>query len=147
MVAKTTYLERYLAGEEEPVWEVLQAQGDSVRVEPLHTDALAVARETMGRARYNIELLVSRLTTLGYRFGYDWWEEFDPDGYDALEVAEHPPIFAPPKPDVSRRIAELEALVGPVPLSLRAWYERIGAVNFVGVFPKQDATYLDGFTS
>lgn len=34
-----------------------------------------------------------------------------------------------------------------MPLSLRTWYEQVGAVNFVGLYPVQDATDPDGFTS
>jgi hypothetical protein len=37
---------------------------------------------------------------------------------------------------VLERIAKLEALAGPIPLSLRAWYETVGAVNLVGTAPE-----------
>jgi hypothetical protein len=49
MAARTTYLERYLAGEHEPVWAELQALGAAVRAEPLYSDALAVAHDTPSR--------------------------------------------------------------------------------------------------
>jgi hypothetical protein len=45
-----SYLERYLTGEHEQVWAELVALGAAVRDEPLYSDALAVARETMRRA-------------------------------------------------------------------------------------------------
>lgn len=67
-----TYLERYVAGECELVWAELQALGAAIREEPLYTDALAVARETMRRARANIEVLIPRLRAAGYDFGYGW---------------------------------------------------------------------------
>lgn len=72
MAAKTTYLERYLAGEHKQVWDELTALGAAVRAEPLYSDALAVARETMRRVRQNLELLVPRLVAVGYQFGYGW---------------------------------------------------------------------------
>jgi len=65
-----TYLERYRQGECENVWAELAALGGQVRQQPLALDALAVARETMTRARANMELLVQRLNTLGYRFAH-----------------------------------------------------------------------------
>jgi hypothetical protein len=72
MAARLTYLERYLAGEYEPVWAELQAVGAAVREEPLYGDALAVARETMRRVRENLEMLIPRLVKAGYQFGYGW---------------------------------------------------------------------------
>jgi hypothetical protein len=125
-----TYLERYIAGEHEHVWHELLAQGVAVREEPLYTDAWAVAVETMRRAHANIEVLAARLKTHGYTFGYCW--------AGALErsVARgQAPTFAPPPPNVGEQIAELERLTGPLPLSLRAFYTVVGAVNFVGTAP------------
>lgn len=48
------------------------ALGPAVREEPLCSDALAVVRETMRRARANIETLIPRLHESGYEFGYGW---------------------------------------------------------------------------
>jgi hypothetical protein len=110
-----TYFERYLAGEQEQVWAEIVAVGAAVREEPLYSDALAVARETMRRARHNIELLVERLQAIGYRFGYAWLAK---EGRFSKEA-----------------IAELEARVGTLPLSLRAWYEIVGTMDFVGEAP------------
>jgi hypothetical protein len=76
----TRFLDRYMHGECEQVWEELVALGDHVRAEEsLHADALAVARETMRRARANIEVLISRLQRLGYVFGYDWVDASERD--------------------------------------------------------------------
>jgi hypothetical protein len=110
-----TFLERYLAGEWEQVWDGLVAAGAQVRQEPLYSDAWAVARETMSRARSNVELLVERLDHLGFQFEEE--------------------SFRQPQPDTSRRIAEFEREVGPIPLSLRAWFEVVGEVNFMGTYP------------
>ncbi|HET9109226.1 MAG TPA: hypothetical protein VFN78_00235 [Ktedonobacterales bacterium] len=125
----SSYLERYLAGEHELVWAELQALGAAVREEPLHSEALAVARETMRRVRHNIETLIPRLEASGYEFGYGWVQGRDFPG------GPPDPVFAPPHPDVARTIAELEDHAGALPLSLRAFYEVVGSVNFVGSPP------------
>jgi hypothetical protein len=61
-------LRRYLAGEHEAVWAEMVALGGRVHEAPFAEDAWAVARETMRRARHNVELLVRRLDELGYGF-------------------------------------------------------------------------------
>ena len=38
--------------------------------------------------------------------------------------------FAPPDEDILRRITDMEQRVGPLPLSLCAWYELVGTVDF-----------------
>jgi hypothetical protein len=58
------------------VWAELLALGTAVREKPLYADALAVARETMRRARHNIEVLIPRLVAVGYQFGYGWVQPF-----------------------------------------------------------------------
>jgi hypothetical protein len=127
------YLERYLAGEYQQVWNELLAYGAAIRSEPLSGDAWTVAQETMRRVRYNIELLISRLRTLGYRFGeipHDpGWEEWERDFVKAY------PVFQPPPADTARLLDELERRVGLLPLSIRAFYLEIGGVNFIGVDP------------
>lgn len=69
----------------------------------------------MARVRANIQRLVPRLEALGYEF----------------EAPDE--VYVPPGPDAPARVAELETLAGPLPLSLRAWYEVVGSVNLVGV--------------
>jgi hypothetical protein len=113
-----TYLERYLNGDHEQVWADLRQLGGLVRSEPLLSDALAVAHETMRRVKYNIEALYERLKVLDYQF--------------------HAPqeAIVPPAPDVGKKIIHLEDQIGGLPLSLRAWYEIVGGVNFSGSHPK-----------
>jgi hypothetical protein len=167
-----SFLERYKQGEHTVVWDELLALGEAVREEPLYDDALSVARETMRRVRSNIELLIPRLRTAGYDFGYAWleaiteWEiqhhtPLTPEDFRQMkkmgvsdellqEMAEHDgdeltsnldyarqphPILSPPGPDVHAQLAALERLVGPIPLSLYAWYEQVGAVDFIGSAP------------
>lgn len=130
MATQAPYLERYIAGEHEQVWAELQSLGAAVRDEPVFSDAMAVARETMRRVRHNIEALIPRLDSLGYTFGYAWANgRAFPSG--------HPdPVFAPPQSGVGACIAELEQRSGALPLSLRAFYEVVGAVNLVGEPPE-----------
>jgi len=143
----SSFLERYTSGEHEPVWDDLVALGATVREEPLYTDAQAVARETMRRVRHNIELLVPRLRSLGFAFGYDWVLK-DPPAYVkrrpdlaegwrgwVVEAQRDYCTFCPPQPDALERIAALEQQTGTLPLSLRAWYEVVGTVDLVGKPP------------
>jgi hypothetical protein len=84
----------------------------------------------MRRVRRNIEMLIPRLEALGYVFGYGWARGRDFPG------GSPDPVFAPPQPDVAGAIAELERRAGILPLSLRAFYEVVGSVNFVGEPPE-----------
>jgi hypothetical protein len=120
-----TYLARYRAGDREQVWAELAALGGAVRQEPVLSDALAVARATMARAGENISQLVARLHDLGYQFD-------DPDE-----------IVTPPGDGLIDPVAWLDRHAGPLPLSLRAWYEVVGAVNLMGHHPEWDAREAD----
>ena len=61
-------LRRYLAGEHAAVWAEMMALGPRVREASHIDDARAVARETMRRARHNVELIIQRLDQIGYQF-------------------------------------------------------------------------------
>jgi hypothetical protein len=124
-----TYLDRYLAGEHERVWEELTSLGDQVRDEPTCCDALAVARETMRRVRLNIELLVSRLTRLRYQFGYDHLRA------EADWARRQPKVFVPARQLAADMLSAFEKRIGTLPLSLYAWYETVEEVSFVGRAP------------
>jgi len=128
-----TFLDRYRSGEHESVWTELLANGNDIRHEPIFSDGLAVAYETMIRARENIERLIPRLHNLGYIF------ESPLSSADPLDDV----VYAPPRPDVQERIAELERPAGVLPLSLRAWYEVVGTVNFKGTHPDWPDALLD----
>ena len=88
--------------------------GSGLRSDPEDVkDARAVARETMRRARANVELLIERLPTLGFVF-----EEATP--------------FVPAPPGVADELDALEARIGLMPLSLRVWFEEVGMVSLNG---------------
>jgi len=118
---RRSYLERYRAGEHVAVWSELAALGADVRREPVYSDARAVARETMTRVRHNVELLAARLRALGYRF-------IRPDE-----------AVVPPTPELLERLDRIEAEAGPLPLSVRAFFEVVGSVDFMGSHPRLSA--------
>jgi hypothetical protein len=118
-----TYRQRYRDGECEQVWAELFALGGKVRDKRFYAEATAVATETMTRARANIQLLVPRLTSLGYQFA-------SPDR-----------VFVPADGESQRLAAEIDQRSGPLPLSLRVWCEVVGEVNFMGSHPKL-STYV-----
>jgi len=107
-----SFLDRYKSGEHEDVWGDLVSLGHHVRDAAYFGDAYSVARETMRRARHNVEVLVGRLNQFGYEF--------------ARPEAAH----VPPDAGTAERIVALEESLGPLPLSLRAFYEVVGSVDF-----------------
>jgi len=137
-----TWLERYRAGEYRRVWIEMTMLGETIRPKIArrissqfawedalretrndrffvrYADAIAVARETMQRARQNVETLVARLHTLGYQFE-------KPDR-----------VFIPPSPDTAEQVRAFEQLAGWFPLSVREWYEEVGMVSLRGVHPR-----------
>src|SRR5512135_903168 len=118
------YLERYHNGEYEQVWNELQALGPDVRQEPHYSPALAVAAETMSRVQRNCQLIVSRLRSIGYIFG------IYPDGSRGY-YTQGP--LVPPSARTHSDCADLEARAGPIPLSLTAFWQQVGSVDFVGL--------------
>jgi hypothetical protein len=166
------YLERYRDGDCVQVWEELIALGEGIRQAPIYDDARAVARETMERARRNIEQLYRRLQSIGYRFEcekprprQDPMDQvrdqlaknslMDTMFGDMLKNVEsmqeqlaqvrnagskepRPPdnrAFTPPPDDIAQRLDAFENVIGKIPLSVRAWCENVGRVNFMGDYP------------
>jgi hypothetical protein len=121
-----TYLERYLNGEHEQVWIDLQTLGSAARHEPYASDALAVAVETMRRVQRNCARIVARLQAVGYIFG------IYPDGTQGYYT--DGPLVAPN--DTTRTdYSTLNSQLGPIPLSLTAFWQEVGAVDLVGRHP------------
>ncbi len=127
-------LERYLNGEHVQVWSELNALGTGVRSGEQLEQARAVAHETMRRVKTNIDTLRERWSARGFRFGYAW------AGKRArAEVEQAPPLHGQPLPGAVLDAFENEK--GVLPVSLRAFYELIGSVNFVGASPPGDARW------
>jgi hypothetical protein len=129
----TTWLSRYMNEDPASVWRELVVLGDRVRDPAVLPDALSVAREAALRVRRNVEILSERWTNLGFRFGYAWAKKWADD-----EVHRAPPHLGQPGPQETAALARFEAEAGPLPLSLRAFYERMGALNFVGMPVKEE---------
>lgn len=112
--------DRYLAGEHEKVWKELVELGGMAVDDKHAADALAVAYETMERVKTNVGTLVQRLRTAGYRFQGE-------------------PHILPDK-RTWKALKKLQKVAGPLPLSLRAFYDVVGAVDFMGRHPSLQPT-------
>jgi hypothetical protein len=121
---KLPLYDRYVAGEHAAVWSELMAQGTAVRTEPLAADALAVAYETMSRVDLNVRALVMRLGEIGFEFT-------TPDGTRRRMKDVH----VSPNARTAKRIQRIERASGPLPLSIRAFYEVVGSIDLVGRHP------------
>jgi hypothetical protein len=128
---------RYQKGLHQEVYDELLVLQEQVFEEPIYDEALAVAREMMRRVRHNIELLIPRLEHREYDFGAGFFNEEDSPEL-VRQMMEDAPIFRPSDEKTSTQVARLEQLVGPLPLSLKCWYEEVGSVNLIGLFPDQD---------
>lgn len=167
------------------MWADLLALGNGVHEEPVYPDALAVARETMLRARTNIETLIVRLDNIGYRFEtardtppevlqkiveiqrataeqlegrfpglLDGFSRSNPvfeqllSGFDKrlapASTLDERSVYARAQEWSGNCISELESyLQAPLPLSLRAWYECIQHVSFIGSHPVLNPAKLE----
>jgi hypothetical protein len=120
------FYERYVQGECEAVWNDLRALGPKVRDSQYFSDAQQVARESMRRVRVNLELLADRLRGLDYQF----------DARHVESSARLVPGVVPAPADTARLLSELERAVGPLPLSLVAFWEEMEEVSFRGRFTR-----------
>lgn len=112
----TSFIERYVAGEHQEVWQDLLGFEGKVHDEPLHSQAYIVIYETMQRARYNVATLGTRLQALDYQFAFQPWEKWDKRN--------------------ANKLSHVENRYGSLPLSLRAWYQVVGLVDFTGYHPR-----------
>jgi len=155
-------LRRYQAGEHEAVWEEMMSLGRYVRDPRFYDDAWAVSRETMRRARHNIEIIIRRLDELNYHFRAGSDPREDNRGEPAKDVSissvrqllsgfssnkpatpqtmivdhlQDKNVFLPSGPREVELAAELEAQGVYLPMSLRAWFEEVGRVDLTGSHP------------
>lgn len=118
---------RYKAGKYEEVWKELILLGEEVRKPDILPLAQEIARNAMIVVRRNVEELIKRWQAKDFAFGYDWagkWAE--------KLIVDEPPQLAKPAYKEIELLDNFEKEFGPLPIVLRAFYEIIGAVNFVG---------------
>lgn len=116
-----TLLDQYRSGDCQNVWRQIVDEGRRADDE----EAVAVARETVIRARDNLRIIYDRLCALGYEF------------------AEPDMAFVTTTPDkAADEISAIEAHYGPLPGLARLWYSHVSSVNFAQA-PTQcrDATH------
>jgi hypothetical protein len=129
-----TYHARYRAGEHIRVWRELTALGASVRAPVLIDDAWAVAEETMTRVATNIGCIIERLANRSYQF------DVYPDGTAPSATLS---IHGRPASALLADVVELEQRVGPIPMSLRAFWQVVGTVSLIGRAPEGWPDYGD----
>lgn len=110
------YLARYTNGEYRQVWDELLKLGPEIRQGDLYAQSEAVARETMRRVKTNLETLVERLKTLSFNFQYS--------------------PLTPLEPAELKELADFDQKYGPLPLSIKIFFEEVGSVCFMGSHPK-----------
>lgn len=118
-----SWLQRYRAGERALVWHELRQLGERVRDPDHAADAQAVCDEMALRARHNLELVVARLRSQGYRF------HVNDDGQEPAEP------YIPPGPEAEQHTAWLEQRFGPIPMALSSWIRLVGDTWLVGTHP------------
>lgn len=120
-------VERYKGGQYEEVWKELIMLGEEVRNPEILPLAQDVARNAMVTVRRNIEELIKRWQAKDFVFGYNWIHK-----RDNVRAKGEPPILAKPTHKEIELLDKFEKEFGPLPIVLRAFYEIVGAVNFVG---------------
>jgi hypothetical protein len=114
-------LDRYVDGHCVGVWREVCSAGEAT------PEADAVARELMNRAARNVDTVVSRLESAGWRFL-------------------HTPARVPPDDEDAELLAEAAEIAGPLPLALTACLAVLGEVCLGGTHPAWPRTaYLFDF--
>ncbi len=134
------FYNRYQQGFYQKVYDELFTMREQVFEPHVYAASLQVMRECMKRVRSNIEVLLPRLQSLGYVFRKGgFWGNVSPEKQVQLE--KEYPLFQPPTAGTVEQVAALEQLTGPLPLSLKCFFEEVGCVNFIGLFPSNEREY------
>lgn len=131
---------RYQQGFYQEVYDELFALQEHVFEPQLYDVSLRVMREIMKRVRANIEMILSRLHTLGYIFRKGgFWENVPSE--KQVQIEKEYPLFQPPIAETLEHVAALEQLTGSLPFSLKCFFEEVGCVNLIGLFPSDERQY------
>jgi hypothetical protein len=110
-MSASNFIKRYQAGEHEAVWAELRAFEELP--EELVPEAQAVADETMKRVAHNADLLAQRLAARGWKsLTGELRTKPDPENAELVQRAE-------------------EYLKGPIPISLKSFWNIVGGIDFV----------------
>ncbi len=124
VTSSQNWLQRYREGQHDQVWAELRELGGAVRRPGLEQEAQLVCDEMARRARHNVELIVDRLASQGYRF-------------HANDHAQTPVVpWAPPTAQATQHAAWLQEHFGPVPMTVLSWLRIVGDVWLVGTHPQ-----------
>lgn len=118
------YYERYLQGEHRQVISELSSL--DMMPEDTHAEAVAVAEAAMERVAYNCELIAQRLADRGYAFSV--YCDANDDGGEQLPIVAFNPVGA-------EALHRLTSMVGALPVTLVAFWKRVGGVAFTGTHP------------
>lgn len=106
------------------MWHELRQLGSRVREPGLREEAEQVCDEMARRARYNVEVLVERLSDVGYRF-------------HSNDDAQEPVVpFVPATAAADDHALWLEDTFGPMPSTVLSWVRLVGDVWLVGTHPQ-----------
>ncbi|MFB7718926.1 hypothetical protein [Nocardia sp. NPDC056100] len=114
-----SYLQRYVGGDYEGVWEELRHLGPIP--ESQFEDCTAVARETMQRVARHVSRLAEQLTDLG--------------------LVSDSPLLEPPTAADHAELDPLAGEIGTLPIALDAYQRYVGGLDIV-VPVDQDRTVL-----
>jgi hypothetical protein len=118
------WLNRYREGQRDQVWDEMLQLGGAIRGSDRVDEAQLVCDEMARRARRNIEVIVERLSSDGYRFHSN----------DDRQTPETP--YVPPTATAREHEEWLDRRFGPLPLTLRSWVRLVGDVWLVGTHPR-----------
>lgn len=128
------FLERYKNDETITVYADIASLGEAAFTERYYSDIEAVVKETMNRSAYNLEIIYHELLHTGYNFKREPQYSF--------EIP-----LAKPGVNTTKLISKLEkavACIGHVPLSLRSFYQQVGACNFAWDYTTDENILWEG---
>lgn len=124
VASSPNWLQRYRAGQRDQVWAELRELGGEVRLPGPAQEAQLVCDEMARRARRNVEVIVARLVSQGYRF-------------HANDDAQTPVVpWVPPTARALQHAAWLQQRFGVVPMTVLSWVRIVGDVWLVGTHPR-----------
>ena len=133
-------LTQYKKGFHQEVYDEILSMGNYILHQSIKSDVTAVAGTMMSRVHHNVKVILAHLQAMGYVFGAGFFEE-DISQEERSEIEQDAPIYRAPSSETSSDITTLEKKFGFLPLSLKAWYEVVGSVNLIGLFPSNDKKY------